>query len=97
MCVVGGVWGVDECSEFLANSQDLHSLNLYSLFPLLANLQTLQKNTGVEVFLKYNLSKVDFYICFFPYKPLGDNGIFLTVFPNFRQVVLSADSDLGHT
>lgn len=65
--------GKDECSEFLAFSLELHSLNLYSLFSLLADLQTQPKNGGVEVFLKYGLSKADFYACF-SYRTLDVNG-----------------------
>lgn len=68
--------GKDECSEFLANSLEFHLLRFHSLFSLLANLQTLQTHGGVEVFLKYSLSEVDFlYLLFFPYRILDDNGI----------------------
>ena len=87
--------GEDEGSQFLAYSLELHSLNLHSLFSLLANLQTLQKDGGVERFLKYSLSEVDFCICFSYRTLLMEHS--KTVFPNSRPSVLSTDSDLGHS
>lgn len=68
-------------------------LNSHSLFSLLADLQTPQKNGGVEVFLKDSLSKMDFYICF-SYRTLDVNS--KTEFSSCRPCVLSTDSVLEH-
>lgn len=78
--------GKDECSEFLAYSLELHSLNLHSLFSLLADLQTQQKNGGVEVFLKYSLSKVDFYV-YFSYRTLDVNGTIQNCIFKFQTTI----------
>lgn len=80
--------GKDECSEFLAYSLELHSLNLHSLSSLLADLQTQQKHGGVEVFLQYSLSKVDFYVCF-SYRTLDVNGTLQNSISKFQTTVCS--------